>query len=63
LSGIQAWGLIGAQLGPRLLDKSVGQPMLDVSMLAAREGGSDERSGAQYASTFMRHVPAFVPDC
>lgn len=37
VSGIKAWGLIAAQLGPRLLDKSVGQPMLDVSMLAASQ--------------------------
>lgn len=32
MSGIKAWGLIAAELGPKLLDKGVGQPMLDVSM-------------------------------
>lgn len=31
VSGIKAWGLIAAELGPKLLDKAVGQPMLDVS--------------------------------
>lgn len=31
VSGIKAWGLVAAELGPRLLDKAVGQPMLDVS--------------------------------
>jgi hypothetical protein len=31
VSGIKAWGLIASALGPKLLDKAVGQPMLDVS--------------------------------
>jgi hypothetical protein len=31
VSGVKAWGLIASEMGPKLLDKAVGQPMLDVS--------------------------------
>jgi hypothetical protein len=31
VSGIKTWALVASQLGPNLLDKAVGQPMLDVS--------------------------------
>jgi hypothetical protein len=31
VSGVQAWGLAAQQLGPLMLDKSVGQPLLTVS--------------------------------
>lgn len=31
VSGVQAWGLAALQLGPLMLDKSVGQPLLTVS--------------------------------
>jgi hypothetical protein len=38
-SGIKAWGLVAAELGPTLLDRAVGQPMLDVRLLAAGRSG------------------------